>query len=114
MRKILGGKVYDTETAEALLFHKWRTYHPNMGGRNPTLDHKRGVYRTKKGALFGYAFDEIGYGRDRNGVTGAYVRTESALTPFDDVGEAVAWCESEDVFDAEDIMEHLGEGVEEA
>ena len=28
MRKIIEGKVYDTDTAERLLHHEWLTYHP--------------------------------------------------------------------------------------
>jgi len=48
------------------------------------------------------------------GVTGLYQREEAVIIPFASAAEAVAWCETEDCFDAEDIERHLAEAVEEA
>jgi len=107
MRKILDGRVFDTETAEQLLKRNWSTYHPNQGGGGPMLDHVRALYRTKKGTLFSYTYDEIGYGRDRRfGVTGLYTRKEQCIEEIPDVVHAIAWCEQER-FPAEDVEEHF-------
>jgi len=113
MRKLIYGKIYDTEKAECLMHADWMTHHPNLSGR-ATLRHERGVYRTKSGKLFGYAYDEHGYGRDRDGVTGAYTRRESYIEPFDDSLKAMVWAELENCFEVEDFEKHFSDVVEEA
>jgi hypothetical protein len=112
MKKIVYGKLYDTETATCLLNHGWQSRHPNKS--SDTLDHQRGLYRTKKGALFGHTYDEIGYARDDNGVSGLFGHIHADLIPFADAAAALRWCEYEDVFDANEIMKQLAEVVEEA
>jgi hypothetical protein len=118
MRKIIRGKIYDTSTAHQLLHGEWYTYHPNLSEREPSLRHERGLYRTKKGALFAYTFDRTGYGRDRNGVTGAFTGESETIQEFTTAGEALFWVEYQneyrDIFDPDDIEKALGDVLEEA
>jgi hypothetical protein len=102
MKRIIQGKVYNTETAELLLNRGWKTFHPNQGGGSPHLEHIRSIYKTKNGTLFGYQYDDIGYGRDRNGVTGMYTREEEELFLFLTERQAVDWAEEWN-FDATEV-----------
>ena len=107
MKRIIDGKKSDTETAEPLLHHAWKTHHPNISGGEPTCNHVRAIYRTKSGKLFTYSYDASGYGRDRNGITGIYYRRTEDITPLGGAADAIAWCELEDCFDVEDIEKHF-------
>jgi hypothetical protein len=102
MRKIINSKVYDTETAECLMSRVWHTHHPNLSGGPPTCDHTRCIYRTKKGVLFAYRSDDTGYGRNRDGASGAFYHHEAEIIPLADDAAAVTWAEEND-FDAEDV-----------
>jgi len=115
MKKIIDGKLYDTETADRLLYKQWSTQHPNVSGRDHSLDHERAVYRTKKGTLFAYEYDEEGYGRNADGATGAFVRKRSRWEVFYG-GEpaAVRWAEEQDCFDSQDIYDQFADTIEEA
>jgi hypothetical protein len=114
MRKIIEGKVYDTATAELLLHDDWHSHHPNQGGGGPRLYHERAIYKTKKGKLFAYIYDETGYGRNRDGVTGLFARREEEITPLGGAADAVALCEVWNCFEAGAIEKYFAEGLEEA
>ena len=107
MRTIIEGKVYDTETAEQLLHVEWWTHHPNLSGGPDTLRHERALYRTKKGKLFAYEYDDRGYGRNRDGASGAFVDTNEAIEPLAGEGAALHWAEETYRFDAHDIEQVL-------
>lgn len=111
MRKIIDRKVYDTDTAPEIMKRSWTTRHPNCPGDK--LEHRRAVHRTHKGALFGYTYDVWGYGRDWNGVTGAFRRVEEDIIPFATETEAADWATVQR-FDAEDVEEAFPDAVEEA
>ena len=81
--------------------------------RAPTLAHCRTVYRTKKGALFAHQLDEIGYGRDRDGVNGAFTRTDESLIAFPDETSAMLWC-AENSVDVDLIEKAFPSSIEEA
>jgi hypothetical protein len=115
-KKIINGTIYDTEKAEVVLHVEWHTYHGNLSGGEPTLRHERGVYRGKNGTLFGATYDEEGYGRDRNGCTGAFTRRYSDITPFFHSPDStiVRWCEEQDCFDIDAVAKAFPDGVQEA
>jgi|SRR3974377_395008 len=116
MKVIRNGTVFDTKKAHPLLHAEWYTRHPNQAGGDPMLRHECGVYRGNGGTVFGARYDQSGYGRDENGVTGLYTRSHSDVVPFyGEVAEnIVRWCEEQDCFDIDAIIEAFPEGVKEA
>ncbi|MET0529223.1 MAG: hypothetical protein ABW003_12970 [Microvirga sp.] len=114
MKAIIHGIRYDTKTATEIISREWSTYHPNLSGGEPTLEHQRGVYRGKNGGLFGHIYDERGYGRDpHTGATGAFVKEDAAIIPFESEAAALIWAEEEG-FDADDLETAFGDQIEDA
>jgi hypothetical protein len=117
MKRIIDGKLFDTDKCERLLHSEWSNPHPNVSGDYSgmhDLNHERALYRTKSGRLYVYEYDEEGYGRDRNGVSGTFVRKRTRCDQlFGGAREAVQWAE-DNSFDAEDITEHFANEVGEA
>lgn len=106
MDVIINGKRYNTDTAEIVLSRSWHSYHPNQGGGDPKLFHVRSIYRTKKGILFAYQFDHVGYGRDRNGLNGLFIDEKEEITPLSGDADAIATCEHFG-FSGEEVAKHF-------
>jgi len=113
MRQIIHGIRYDTDTATEIMTHEWKTHHPNWSGGEPWLKHQRGVYRGKNGGLFGHAYDDIPYNRERNGATGAFVKHTASITPFENEEAALIWAE-EQGFTADQLDEAFDEVIADA
>jgi|SRR5215475_5219738 len=118
MKRIIDGKLFDTDKCERLLHAEWDEPHPNVSGDYSgeyDLHHVRSLYRTKSARLYIFEHDEEGYGRDKDGTSGAFVRKHTRCDQlFGGAKEAVQWAENTYRFDADEITEHFADQVEEA
>ncbi len=101
MKKVIDGKIYDTETAE--LLHDW----DNGRARNDFNFMEESLYRTKKGAFFLHG---------RGGPLTIYAASAGDLRTSGrricplTRAEALRWLEAHDGTEA--ILEHFAEDVE--
>jgi len=105
MKKVIDGKLYNTETAEEIGSYSY-SHSTDFNYVEETL------YRTKKGAFFtvGEGGPMSKYSRSLgNNSTGGSSDIFTALS----ISEALEWCEENDV-DAEIIAQYFEDKIEEA
>ena len=102
MKKVIDGKMYDTETAEAIAEDR-RIYSDDKAGRNMTR-----IYKTQKGAFFLYAC--------RQGASTVSNENIDVLTSDDALEKIKEWSSSNriDGDATRKALEALGEKIEDA